>query len=156
MPQRRDTKSHHFVGRHYHNLASTGPLSFLNPTVGYLRVQESAKKRPGAAEEARIPSAKPVTTKGQDIFHVWRSRDNRKGRHSLAVGPHSAADDSYGTPQATNTLAATWRGIKKMVLRFPVWDVSYDVAVVFTIGMNSFIHLFGSQIIFFSRVRKSP
>ncbi|KAK0728457.1 hypothetical protein B0T26DRAFT_698010 [Lasiosphaeria miniovina] len=37
-------------------------------------------------------------------------------------------------PRATDTLAETLRGVLKMATRFPVWDVSYDVAVVFTLG----------------------
>lgn len=38
------------------------------------------------------------------------------------------------TPDATNTLAETYKGLVKMVVRWPVWDVSFDVAVVFTLG----------------------
>ncbi|KAJ2892686.1 hypothetical protein MKZ38_009481 [Zalerion maritima] len=134
MAPRRDTKGRHFVGHHYHSLASAGPFSFFNPTVGYLSANITQKSRPEGAKGGRILEDKPQPDKGGDVFHIWRSRDNRKGRHSLAVGPQSAADDSYETPEATNSLAATWRGIQKMFLRYPIWDVSYDVAVVFTLG----------------------
>lgn len=33
-------------------------------------------------------------------------------------------------------------GLAKMVTRYPVWDVSYDVAVIFTLGRSSFPLLF--------------
>lgn len=72
------------------------------------------------------------------IYHIWSSRDNRKGRHAavVVVAPKGKEDKEKGisVPPATNTLSETWKGIVKMSMRWPVWDISFDVAVVFTIG----------------------
>ncbi|KAF3761093.1 hypothetical protein M406DRAFT_230711, partial [Cryphonectria parasitica EP155] len=70
------------------------------------------------------------------IYNVWRSRDNRKGRHALALTPSADARGvlaGEGT-KFTNTWSATMAGIGRMALRYPVWDVSYDVATIFTLG----------------------
>lgn len=79
-----------------------------------------------------------------DVYHVWRSRDNRKGRHALAVVPPSEAamqgdQDAEGqprflAPEATSGWKGVKEGLKRMLFRWPVWDVSFDVAVVFTLG----------------------
>lgn len=38
-------------------------------------------------------------------------------------------------PRASNTLVETAKGVWRMVVRYPVWDISYDVAISFTLGM---------------------
>lgn len=106
---------------------------------------------------------------GQDrpttVYPVWRSRDNRKGRHAIVIpktpgvkekGAHKkkkqgkdeggkkeekekvVSNEKEGiiVPPATNTLSEVWKGIVKMFVRWPVWDISFDVAVVFTIGKS--------------------
>jgi hypothetical protein len=39
-------------------------------------------------------------------------------------------------------VAESLRGLRKMLVRYPVWDVSYDVAVIFTLGRSCspFLH----------------
>lgn len=54
------------------------------------------------------------------IYHVWRSRDNRKGRHSLAISRERAQDATFAMPRVTNSWTEVARGILKMVTRFPV------------------------------------
>ncbi|KAI0134621.1 hypothetical protein BJ170DRAFT_610536 [Xylariales sp. AK1849] len=129
--------STNFSGRP-HQGHHTGPIAFLNPTSGYV---QAGKSRPAAAADA-----KPADSGGDDgaerktlaaapeVFHLWRSRDNRKGRHAVALSPESVAKHGVTHPGATDTLKETLRGIWKMVVRYPVWDVSYDVAVLFTLG----------------------
>lgn len=43
-------------------------------------------------------------------------------------------DEGHKGPAVTNSVSQTLRGIRKMLVRYPVWDVSYDVATIFTIG----------------------
>ncbi len=134
----------HFVGRHYQARHVTGPLSFLNPTKRYLHVSATPRRSGGAAPSPGGPSSEPSESAGSSlgktrhgIYHVWRSRDNRKGRHCAVVSPASAEKAAEGNiPKATNTLAATWDGIVRMFKQFPIWDVSYDVATVFTLGTS--------------------
>ncbi|RTE71484.1 hypothetical protein BHE90_014109 [Fusarium euwallaceae] len=119
----------HFVGRHYDAEHSTGPLKFLNPTKRYM----VAGKRQVTAPEVERDQL-PPSGRVPKVAYVWRSRDNRKGRHALAVDVDPHKYEKTKSPKPTNTLNRTMRGIAKMFLRYPVWDVSYDVAVIFTIG----------------------
>ncbi|KAL8686871.1 MAG: hypothetical protein Q9218_006801 [Villophora microphyllina] len=127
----------------------TGPFSFLNPTRAHLRLaaipqrlsssdtlHHTATSNGDAAklgnEEQYFPS----------IAFKWRSRDNRKGRHALVVAPPESAD--YTTPKPTSTLRETGRGILRMATQYPYWDISYLVAVTFTLGslvwvLNAFL-----------------
>ncbi|KAM5352495.1 hypothetical protein ACJ41O_005217 [Fusarium nematophilum] len=127
MPKRRD----HFIGRHYDAEHSTGPFKFLNPTKRYLVAEKKAigARDAGEAQQPAQPSAR-----APKVAYIWRSRDNRKGRHALAVNVDPWKHDTTKSPKPSNTWQQTARGVAKMFLRYPVWDVSYDVAVIFTIG----------------------
>ncbi|KAI0539789.1 hypothetical protein GGR58DRAFT_499827 [Xylaria digitata] len=104
------------LGEHY-----TRPIPFLHETC---RQIPATKPRP--IETATAPPT--------GIWRRYQSRDNRKGRHAVAISPQSAARHGVSHPRAAHTLNASWRGIRRMMLRYPVSDVSYDVAVVFTLG----------------------
>lgn len=102
------------VSNSHPNAALTsGALPFLNPTTRYHAISSKEKESP------------------DEYYHVWRSRDNRKGRHA-AVVTRSAVEKKAHRP--TNAVAEILRGIAKLFTRYPVWDVSYDVAAVFTLG----------------------
>lgn len=131
--------NNHFTGSHSNALHSSAPFPFLNPTTRYQPItlksavpqpeeEQAQNEEPSAATAANLQTAK-------DVYHVWRSRDNRKGRHAAVVVKGGGGEgEGILTPSATNTLAETWKGVVKMVVRWPVWDVSFDVAVVFTFG----------------------
>ncbi|KAK1829086.1 integral membrane protein [Podospora conica] len=117
------------------------PFPFLNPTTRYHPITPTPsttdEKREPIPDEHHHPPTHPVQDHG--IYHVWRSRDNRKGRHAALVRRRKSGEQEKGRvaatfPRTTNSFAATVKGVVKMVTRFPVWDVSYDVAVVFTLG----------------------
>jgi len=78
---------------------------------------------------ASFDETKPSTT--QYVRYQWRSRDNRKGRHTLIV--------PYDHPQRPSRLHTTLAGVKRMLTQFPYWDVSYWVAVNFVIGSAIFV-----------------
>ncbi|KAK4444842.1 hypothetical protein QBC34DRAFT_414437 [Podospora aff. communis PSN243] len=115
----------------------SGALTFLNPTLRYHPVAPDSKPPTeavsGQPPGKPSPSPPPSGEEHPPIYHVWRSRDNRKGRHAILL-PKTAAAAKHQYPPLTNTLASTGRGILKMLTSFPVWDVSYDVAIVFTLG----------------------
>ena len=107
-----------------------GPLSFLNPTRARFRPQFSPKVEP-KTDESTDKDEQPAS----ELSFIWRSRDNRKGRHAILVQP--AADPSiakYQAPKRTSALKAVARGILRMFTYFPYWDISYLVAVIFTLG----------------------
>uniref|UniRef100_A0A8H7NNB9 Integral membrane protein n=1 Tax=Bionectria ochroleuca TaxID=29856 RepID=A0A8H7NNB9_BIOOC len=121
----------HFTSRHYDAEHSTGPLKSLNPTRRYLVADKKLIAGPDTGEIQ--PPARPSAQR-PGVAYVWRSRDNRKGRHALAVSVDPRKHDATEGSRPSNTWNQTLRGVSKMLLRYPVWDVSYDVAVVFTIG----------------------
>ncbi|KJR84720.1 uncharacterized protein SPSK_09093 [Sporothrix schenckii 1099-18] len=172
---------------------ASSPVSFLNPTTRYVKVPAKKPSKTPAGADVDIPgdniaqeqqeqqqqqqqqqqqppsTVSPQATQHQShvygAYQVWRSRDNRKGRHAIVLtndffrhrhlslhggqSPEGGKGETQGTmgsgavPRSTNS----WRGIAhilwKMLVRYPVWDVSYDVAIIFTIGsvvwvINSF------------------
>lgn len=129
--------------RNAHSVA--GPVSFLNPTKAYVEAGG------GGGNQSDPPSAKSADAKPEGggttkadaapgVYHLWRSRDNRKGRHAVIVPPQRGAHDDDGDagavshPSTSNSARGIMRGLWKMLTRYPVWDVSYDVAVIFTLG----------------------
>jgi hypothetical protein len=90
----------------------TGPLPFLNPTRAHYHLE-----------------ARP------DVRFKWTSRNDRKGRHAIAVDRnHVAAAAKHTTPQPTSSFRTIAHNIWKMLTYYPIWDISFDVAYVFTIG----------------------
>lgn len=90
----------------------TGPVSFLNPTSAHFR------------HEAR-----------PDVRYKWTSRNNRKGRHTIAIDPqHASAESKHNTPRPTSSLGSIGHGIWRMLTYYPIWDISFDIAYIFTIG----------------------
>jgi hypothetical protein len=57
----------------------------------------------------------------------------------VIITPQSAEKQAILPTNATNTLKETLRGVWKMVVRYPVFDISYDVAISFTIGTLPFL-----------------
>jgi hypothetical protein len=101
-------------------------VNFLNPTWAHYTPakQPQSKDTPPGEVKAHPP-----------IEHLWRSRDNRKGRHALRVDTKASPQETGITaPQLTQSTHATAKGILRMVTCVPYWDVSYLVAITFTIG----------------------
>ncbi|KAI0139338.1 hypothetical protein GGR57DRAFT_496214 [Xylariaceae sp. FL1272] len=122
---------------------SKGPFGFLNPTTRYVKATGSPGAKPAVngAKSGGPPDEDVWGSAG--IYHLWRSRDNRKGRHAILgmykkiptrIAEDHVARHSLNHPHATDTLRESMRGIGKMFVRYPVWDVSYDVALIFTLG----------------------
>ncbi|MCJ1282609.1 hypothetical protein MMC26_001934 [Xylographa opegraphella] len=137
---------------------TTGPFPFLNPTrahyihsslthplTGHALNPDPTTKTPLPDNPEPTTSSAPDVEKSSfpnsndqlssDIEFRWRSRDNRKGRHTLVIT--RAKDDSsarYIIPKCTHTLREAAHGIWRMCTQFPYWDVSWLVAIVFTLG----------------------
>lgn len=100
---------------------TSGPFPSLNPTRATF----------GPAGSSGLSSA----------LYLWTSRDNRKGRHRLIVDPEaqpntsSFSDQAHcSNPPATNRWRPVLRTIWRMVTHYPVWDISWLVAYIFTWG----------------------
>lgn len=111
----------------------SGPFSFLNPTRAHYHQHHPPPTHPSKDEEDH-PSV-PIPSTQAHIERLWRSRDNRKGRHALRIDYGAAKQEPGVTvPPPTNTFGATARGLSRMATYAPYWDVSYLVAVSFTLG----------------------
>ncbi|PGH17784.1 hypothetical protein AJ79_00925 [Helicocarpus griseus UAMH5409] len=127
---------HPFQNTKLHVSHIIGPLSWLNPT--------HAISKPLPVTHAREHLEPTHITEDQqlqgrrvkgEVRYQWRSRDNRKGRHSLVVlRAAKPAKETHIVPERTDSLRSTLRGIKRMVVKYPYWDVSYLTAVIFTLG----------------------
>lgn len=120
----------------YHIAAA---LPYFNPTVALLTPSlshvcsegstSSGLTTPGGAAHR----ARKALSDG--IAYKWTSRNNRKGRHAISIDPTRIASESKSqVPRATHTWTATMQGVWRMATVYPVWDISYDVAVIFTLG----------------------
>lgn len=120
---------------------TSGPLRFLHPTTRLHPVsinseqQQQSQPTTGKPDDNENNNGAP-TRQDQDgqqhqVFHVWRSRDNRKGRRRAVIVPHPQSSTASPVGQGSQQLRKTIR----LVTRFPVWDVNYLVAVAFVIGM---------------------
>tara|TARA_R110002003_G_scaffold290_2_gene18528 strand:+ start:9790 stop:11007 length:1218 start_codon:yes stop_codon:yes gene_type:complete len=110
QPTRQPLASEPLLSLSHHRV--TGPLPFLNPTRAHFH-----------------HDARP------DIRYKWTSRNNRKGRHALIV--HSSAATAalkQSTPRSTSSIRSVLHNVGRMLTYYPVWDVSFDVAYVFTLG----------------------
>lgn len=121
---------------------TTGPVAFLNPTRARFRhTAIFPQERPGPnGDQPAVSSPPDKGHRSEDeqlasnIEFNWRSRDNRKGRHALVVQPSSPESSQYLTPKPTSSLHETGKGLLRMFTQYPYWDVSYLVAVIFTLG----------------------
>ena len=137
---------------------TAGPFSWLNPTRA--RFSHSAGSQPQQRAEAESAAPAASSEKGarrsaldsaqlpSGLAFRWRSRDNRKGRHTLLVDearPRATPTTSRGdaeavvAPAATNSARAVAAGVWRMATVFPYWDVSWLIAVLFTVGCLIFI-----------------
>ncbi|GLI72288.1 hypothetical protein PoHVEF18_000458 [Penicillium ochrochloron] len=117
----------------------SGPFSFLNPTwARYAPTSPPGHPKPEKKPDTTTPAPEPASTppvKARSIEHLWRSRDNRKGRHALKVDYRAPTPETgYIAPPPTTTVRAVVRGILRMATCAPFWDVSWLVAVTFTLG----------------------
>ncbi|OOQ84005.1 integral membrane protein [Penicillium brasilianum] len=121
----------------------SGPFSFLNPTwARYAPTPAPGQTKPGTLaqeeeQQQQTPdtSAPPTPKEARSVEHLWRSRDNRKGRHALKVDYRAPTKETgYIVPPPTTTFRAVARGILRMATCAPIWDVSWLVAVTFTLG----------------------
>ncbi|CAK4031554.1 Hypothetical predicted protein [Lecanosticta acicola] len=112
------------------SVKATGPSRLFNPTNVRMRVEwtdEAHQQDPGA-----------------DMTLLWRSRDSRKGRNSIAVpraaAMHSSVQFPDGPPQFSASFTQICKGMAHIFTRFPYWDMAFWVAFCFTLG--SVIYVF--------------
>lgn len=142
-------------------VGATGAFRFLNPTsalyswTGWKPSDHHREQRALTEDEREREGLLPARHKDEALGFVWRSRDNRKGRHALAL---RLGDDgrkqSYGTLKPTNSPSATLRGIYAIFTNFPYWDLSWIIAAVYTFG--SFVWVANGSVSLVTSGQKAP
>lgn len=137
------SRSHQSLGLSYHRIS--GPLSFFNPTRAYHRYPLKGLTEDNVTsstdhfhrnEQASIADDKQPAS---NIYVEWRSRNNRKGRHALVIERWATSPSPFLTPQSTSSLREIGKGTRRMFTQFPYWDVSYLVAIAFTLGSGVWV-----------------
>ncbi|KAK5171236.1 uncharacterized protein LTR77_004380 [Saxophila tyrrhenica] len=107
------------------NMRSAAPLKRFNPTNVRMHVRYSGSKD---HDTPAADSAEP-TSRSQSEFNVlWRSRDNRKGRGSIAVPRVPELEPSESHIHIGSTIKSTkqiGKGILKMTRTFPYWNLAF-------------------------------
>lgn len=149
MPARNKRFHRHEPFQHDENLRferAEGPVGWFNPTRAHFlypvvsRVKDDAAKIHDSSnsppDSKQNPDSQPeLTQPAKSVRFLWRSRDNRKGRHALLVQRPAPGEEShFVTPRRTSDPREVLKNIKRTFTYFPVWDVSWLVAFIFTWG----------------------
>ncbi|MCJ1253213.1 hypothetical protein MMC24_001024 [Lignoscripta atroalba] len=135
VPLHEPLRNHNALQLQYER--TTGPLSFLNPTHAHYRHRDLADAPAKVVTESSLRTTANHTFSGEErgalqdkdekvfsnVEYKWRSRDNRKGRHTLLVEPcDDHSNDQFIAPARTSTLRAAGQGIQRMLTQYPYWD----------------------------------
>ncbi|KAH6611445.1 hypothetical protein Trco_001465 [Trichoderma cornu-damae] len=125
-----------------------GPFGFLNPTRAHFD-HSALVPGPTSSDDAEARHEPPKqggedNVPAKNVRFLWRSRDNRKGRHPLLVQePLPGEDAPFMTPRPTSHPKEIMKAVIKTLTHYPIWDISWLVAFIFTWGsvvwvLNSF------------------
>ncbi|RMZ90202.1 hypothetical protein DV736_g2559, partial [Chaetothyriales sp. CBS 134916] len=129
-----------------------GPVKFLNPTRAHfsnplkskshnndaksdVTVRSELNGKANNDQQSSTHSKEETDVPASAVEFLWRSRDNRKGRHALLVqSPTAGEEPQFLVPRPTSHYQEVLKNIKLTFTYFPVWDISWVVAVIFTLG----------------------
>ncbi|KAI5275316.1 hypothetical protein E4T47_01782 [Aureobasidium subglaciale] len=133
-----------------------GPVAFLNPTQAHYEHKIAiSPNRDRPSKTDLIPLAESSTLSTTNIEYKWTARDNRKGRHTLITRPLSVEhpETNISTPRSTTTWRSVLHTLWLMITFYPVWDVSWCVAFIFTLG--SVLWVINALFVFLPLIRPS-
>ncbi|KAM0253096.1 hypothetical protein ACHAQJ_007418 [Trichoderma viride] len=125
-----------------------GPFGFLNPTrahfnhsafsAGSASDKTATPHESGDDAEARHKPPKQdadSSVPAKNVRFLWRSRDNRKGRHPLLIQrPLPGEDAPFMTPRRSSHPKEIFKTVIRTFTCYPIWDISWLVAFFFTWG----------------------
>ncbi len=123
------------------NMRATAPAKGFNPTSVRMHVRFKGSEDDAAAGDDS--GTRPSPSRTQTDFNVlWRSRDNRKGRGSIAV-PHRPSlektDSHIHIGKQLKSIKEIFRGIFKMATTFPYWNLAFWSGWAYAWGSVLFI-----------------
>lgn len=120
-----DTAKHKL---HLDRVKASGPSKLFNPTKVHFNVRWSDVSHDATHEHASKDA----------VELLWRSRDNRKGRHSVAV-PLSHVKSRQRLESSLAHLKNFFRNVWRMISTFPYWDMSFWSGWSYSIGSMLFV-----------------
>jgi len=125
-----------------------GPFTFFNPTQASYKHEIHTPSHRDPLRDSTTDLAQPAEAQklsAANFEYKWTARDNRKGRHTLVKGSPSLEhpEANVATPRSTTHWRSILHTLRLMITFYPVWDISWCVAYVFTLGsilwvINSF------------------
>ncbi|GIZ48698.1 hypothetical protein CKM354_001174800 [Cercospora kikuchii] len=117
---------------HFDSVHAHGVSRFLNPTTIRMKV--------------RYQIDSDFATPQEETSLLWRARDNRKGRNSIAVPRLPVGDDEDAsflplryTPRMSSKISDIAHNLYRMATTFPYWDMSFWSGASYTIGSALFV-----------------
>jgi len=118
-----------------------GPFGFLNPTRAHFLYPTASRTDnnitpPESTDSDHELADRPESFEpAKNVRFLWRSRDNRKGRHALLVQrPAPGEEAHFLAPRRTSHPREVLNNIIRTFTYFPIWDISWLVAFIFTWG----------------------
>ncbi|KAK4556488.1 hypothetical protein LTR86_006632 [Recurvomyces mirabilis] len=116
---------------HLESIQTSSVSRFFNPTSARLHIR---RHRDGDSLETTL-------SREEQLALLWRSRDQRKGRGSLAVRSFNVDDvkQSHTSPRKQGRATRVAKGIVRMFTIFPYWDMAFWSGWSYTIGSALFV-----------------
>lgn len=122
---------------HLHDVKATGISKLLNPTT--IRMNAHFGSELDHTDSHGLHKAKEMAL-------LWRSRDNRKGRNSIAVPMMPPIESEQTpllpmryTPRISSKLSDIGSTLWRMCTIFPYWDMAFWSGWSYTIGSALFV-----------------
>ena len=116
---------------HLHHISASGPSKIFNPTNVNMHVRFNH-------EYSNDDPPPPGSEAAKELALQWRSRDNRKGRGSIAV-PNSAYPIPHPSRPMTLNLNHLVQGIVRMCTTLPYWDMAWWSGCSYSLGSILFV-----------------
>lgn len=135
------TAAHRF---HLDSMKATGISKAFNPTSVrmHVRIRDDSDESDGRRHEAAVSSSERTGDAGKELAVLWRARDNRKGRNSIAVPLHTAQANQSSRINYSglrSSIREVSRNVLRMFTTFPYWDMAFWSGWSYTVGSALFV-----------------
>ncbi|KAK3710058.1 hypothetical protein LTR37_010489 [Vermiconidia calcicola] len=128
---------------HLQGIRATGPSKLFNPTnvrmhVRFRGSEDQSNVTNGPSTETSTAIPRPQS----DVNLLWRSRDNRKGRGSIAVPRMPDLENSDSHIHIGRTVSSAkqiFKNILKMCTTFPYWNLAFWSGLSYALGSVLFV-----------------
>ncbi|KAK3069914.1 hypothetical protein LTR53_011376 [Teratosphaeriaceae sp. CCFEE 6253] len=117
---------------HLESVQASGVTKLLHPTTARMRVRINESKRPVDDDDS------DRNQRLDEMAVLWRARDQRKGRGSIAV-PLLLSQSQLQGPRTPGRGKQLFSNILRMFKIFPYWDMAFWSGWAYSIGSALFV-----------------